>query len=693
LQPFLATALTALDWVVVAGYLVLVMGAGLLARRRASGSLEAFFLSGRQLPWWLAGTSMVATSFASDTPLVITGWTRADGVAGNWRWWGYLVSVLLIVVLFARLWQRSGVLTDVEYMELRYSGRPARFLRGFKSLYQVVFMHCFVMGWVMLGMTKVMSAVLHLDASDSVVLGPLQLSPALLTMIGCCVLALVYSEITGLWGVVLTDFVQFLFAMTGAIVLMVVVVQDFGGMLPLVDALRAAPAAAGKLAVTPHAPGAVWTDPSSWNRELWQFVVYVGVIWIATKNSDGSGVMSQRVLACKSERHAIGATLWYAIAHNAVRPWPWILVALASLIVLPPVSVSSPVHGRVLAVLPAAASGDEQADAAHAPGGRVGSVVVQSDDGIAHHVEVPDSGAADWAAQVHVKAGDEVQQGQLLAATDDEAAYPAMMLRYLGSGLMGLMVASFLAAFMSTVDTHVNTASSYLVNDFYKRFLRPAATEAHYVRVARICGPLVMLVALAFGMGSDSVRGMFDVFSSLFSGVGVIYLLRWLWWRINAWSEIVSLIVGALVTGAVGLWPQAAARLLPAALVESGQPVFPGPLLLVVAVTLPVTVLATLLTPAEPHGHLQAFYDRVRPLGAWGPLRPAAERGQLVTLLRVLLAWVGSTAFVVAAILLPGDLLLEGGAHAKTWLVVGALGLLGLFLRPSRLSRHARGKP
>ncbi len=660
-------ALAGLDWLVIGAYLALSLGAGLLVRKRSRGSMENFFLSGRNLPWWLAGTSMVATSFASDTPLLITGWTRESGVAGNWRWWGYVVGSLLIVVLFSRYWKRSRVLTDIEFMELRYSGRPARALRGFKSVYQVLFMHCFVMGWVMLGMTKLMKVLFQVEDGDAGVFG---IPPELLVMVGCCVLALVYSEITGLWGVVLTDFVQFILALTGAVVLAWTVVNEFGGLGPLVEALKASPVAAGKLTVAPSSEGVVFSDPSTWNRQFLQFVVFVSVMWFATKNSDGSGVMVQRMLACKSEKHAVGAALWYAVAHNALRPWPWIIVALASLLVLPPTSLKSPTDGVVTSVT-----------AEH--------VQVTAADGQSFELPIPETGVEGWTAEVRVWEDLDVASGQVLAATDDEMAYPAMMRRYLPAGLLGLMIASFLAAFMSTVDTHLNLASAYLVNDAYKRFIKPDAEPQHYIRAARITGPLVLLIALAISLHFESLSEMFNIFSALFSGVGVVYLLRWLWWRVNAWSEITALVVGAVGTWVLHLREDWAVALLPDLLVEASRPVFPGSLLLVMAITLPVTLLVTLLTPPVDKDTLQEFHDRIRPMGAWGPFRAPDEDRARWAAPRVVVAWIGATAFVVACILLPGDLLLEGGANSGLWIGVGLVGLLGLSVQPSVLSRHA----
>lgn len=653
---------TTLDWVVVGIYLVIALGAGLAIGRKSRGSMENFFLSGRSLPWYLAGTSMVATSFASDTPLVVSSWTRTGGVAGNWRWWCYVLTTLLVVVVFARLWRRSNVLTDVEFMELRYSGRPARALRGFKSVYQCIFMHCFVMGWVILGMTKVL--VVLFDMGDEPMFNLLgwELTPAWVAMLGCALLALVYSEVAGLWGVVMTDFLQFGFALLGSIVLMVTVIDSQGGLGPLVEALQAAPNAAGKLGSAPEFSGVALTEPSTWTKDVWQFAVFLGVMWFANKNSNGSGVEVQRILACKNERHALGATVWYAVAHYAIRPWPWIMVALASLLVLPTTLAESPVDGTVAAVTEL-------------------GVQVRDAAGGLHDVPVPDTGVEGWEVAPVVAPGDDVAAGQAVASTDDEKAYPLMMRLFLPAGLLGLLAASFLAAFMSTIDTHVNVASSYLVNDLYRRFIRPEAPPAHYVRMGRVCGPLVLAVSVGFAAASDDVRGMFDDFTALFGGVGVVYLLRWLWWRINAWSEVAALVASAATLVWVKYWPEAACSLLPGPLAEDGVPDIAGVMLLVVAFSLVVTILVTLLTPPVDKSRLQAFHDMIRPPGLWGPVRGSGP-SQGWVLPRLGVGWLGATLLVVVAILLPGDLLLQDGAHVGALLGTAAVGAVLLFALP-----------
>lgn len=660
------------DWLVIGAYLALALGAGVALARRGRGSLENFFLSGRSLPWWLAGTSMVATTFASDTPLLVTGYTRAAGVAGNWRWWGYVVSALLVVVLFARLWQRSGVLTDVEFMELRYSGRPARLLRGFKSLYQVLFVHCFVMGWVILGMTKVLVVLFDLGEEPVLTWAGVPLTPAWLVMVGCCATALVYSEVAGLWGVVLTDFVQFAFAMAGAVALLLVVADTFGGLRGLSEALAASPHAAA-LRPLPEL-GRVSLAPSTWSRPVWDFLVFVLVVPFANKNADGGGIMIQRLLASRNERHAVGAALWYAVAHNALRPWPWILVALASLLVLPSGRVESPAAGTVVGVL---------------------SDTVLLHEGVGRTRAVPLRVGDDpsWQPRPVVAPGQRVGPGQVLAATDDEQAYPLMMRRYLPPGLLGLLVASFIAAFMSTIDTHVNLASSYLVNDFYKRFVRPDAPPRHYVRVARLVGPLVMTAALVFAAASESVVRMFDVFTALFSGLGVVYLLRWVWWRINAWSEIAAMASGAAATWLLAARPTLAAPLLPDVLLDGGRPGFAGQLLLVAGASLLVTLPVTLLTPATDRRQLRLFHERVSPPGAWGPFRTPGGPSPARELLRLLVGWCGATVFVVAGILLPGELLLGRGGHAGLLALLATGGLAVLVVTFFRAPRHVSRPP
>jgi len=665
-----------IDWLVVAAALLGAVLLGLWGSKRAGGTRENFFLSGRNLPWWLMGTSLVSTSFSSDTPLVVTGWTRVGGVAGNWRWWGYMVGTLLVVVLFSRLWRRSGVITDVEFIELRYSGLPATVLRGFKAIYQVTFVHCLVLGWVFLSMQKLLGTVLGLSNDALFTVAGVAVTPAWLSLGACVALTFLYCEASGLWGVVLTDLVQFPVAMAGAITLAVCVVGHFGGLQPLIA--RVAEVDASKLSGLPQDIDRLTGSPADWSAPLWEFVVMCGLLWCANKNADGGGLVIQRILAAKDERHSLWGTLWFAVAHFALRPWPWILVALATLVLLPTVELRAPVAGTVLEL-------------------RADSVTIQPrGGGEVLQLALPSTGHDDFRVLPRVRDGSEVEAGALLAATDDEQAYPALMRRFLPVGLLGLMVASFLSAFMSAVDSHVNIAGSYLVNDVYRRFIKPVAPEAHYVRAARWVTPLVVVAALVFAMTADSVRGLFNTFTQLFGGVGLAYLLRWTWWRVNAWSEVAVLSASVVMTLAIRAWPAAFAAHLPAGLVAGGEPTVSGGLLLVFLASLVLVVPVTLLTPPVDREHLARFVDRVRPIGVWGTVaRPRGwEPARPSVWIRMLAAWAGGIAGIVGLIFLQAALFLHGGADAWGWAACATAGLLlFLFTLPSLPSGHRAGQP
>ena len=641
-----------LDWAVIVAYLVGAVVIGLLGARKGSGSTVNFFLSGRSLPWWLVGISLVSSGFASDTPLFVTALTRQGGVAGNWRWWGYLVGTLLVVVLFARLWRRSGVFNDIEFMELRYSGLPAAGLRAFKAVYQVAFVHCIAMGWIFVGMQKLLGVVLGLSADPVFHLAGLDITPSWLALAVCAGLMFVYCEVAGLWGVVYADLLQFPVAMAGAIMLAIFVVAHFGGLHGLMEQVAAVDP--GKLSGLPAGVETLAGSPAHWSPQVWDFIVMLGLLWCANKNADGGGVVIQRILAGKDVRHSMLGTLVYAIVNFALRPWAWILVALATLVLVPSVVVRSPVAGTIVS-----------ADSAR--------VVVQPPDGSAAVVlDLPATGIEDWKPTPKVRAEAEVKSGGVVASTDDELAYQVFMRRFLPAGLFGLMVASFLAAFMSATSSHVNIAGSYLVHDVYRRFVRPGAPEGHYVRAARVVTPLVVLAALGIALASESV-------TSLFGGVGLAYVLRWTWWRINAWSEVAVLASSAAMTLLVKRMPEVFAPLLPAGLLtEAGAPGFTGGLLLVFAVSLVVVVPVTLLTPPVDKEHLAAFFARVRPPGFWGPVRKPADwaPGGAVWWLRLLLCWVGAVVACVGLIFLQAALFLHGGEDAWVWTAVSAGGLL-----------------
>lgn len=515
--------LQTIDWVIIGGYLAIALGVGLLFSRRAGQSTREYFISGRSLPWWIAGTSMVATSFASDTPLLICGWVRRHGLWYNWIWWCFAVSHLLAVFYFARLWRRAGVTTDVELAEIRYSGRSARVLRGVKGVYYAAFFNTIAMTWVLLGMSKILKVTLGVEKWEAVAL--------------CAGVAVVYAALSGFWGVVVTDLLQFLIAMVGSIALACIAVSRMGGLGEVISRVREMEGGAAKLSLLPgagsEAGGGFFGTP------IFFVAILLSVQWWSWSNSDGGGVLIQRMSACKDERHSVLATIWFCVAHYALRPWPWILVAVVSLIALPDLA-------------------------------------------------------------------------------DPEQAYPRMMVEFLPPGLFGLMIASLLGAFMSTIDSQVNLASAYFVNDVYRRFLVRRRSEGHYVLAARGATVLLMVVAGVLAWKTPSISSLFTLILALASGLGAVLILRWFWWRVSAWSEISAMVTSVVVAGSIYL-------LAPPGSSWREPGVAHGKVIAVtVAVTLVVWLLVTFLTRPVPMGTLVAFYRKVRPPGFWGPVALAA---------------------------------------------------------------------
>jgi len=528
--------LTLVDWLVIAGYFLLNLGIGVYYARRARGSTSEFFLSGRDVPWWLAGTSMVATTFAADTPLVVTGLVARNGIAGNWLWWSMAASGMLTVFVYARLWRRAGVMTDVEFAELRYAGPPAAFLRGFRALYLGVPINCIVIGWVNLAMMKILQVTLGLDASG-----------ALWVLLGLLVFTAFYTTLAGLWGVLVTDLVQFVLKMGMVVGLAFFAVRAVGGLGSLQDHIRMLDRAAGagsRLAFFPS------TD-SAWMPAITLFV-YLGVNWWASwypgAEPGGGGYVAQRIFAARNERHGLYATLWFQIAHYAVRPWPWILTALASLVLYP--------------------------------------TLVDKESGYVRTLM-------------------------------DPAVFPA--------SLRGIMLAAFAAAYMSTIGTQLNWGASYVVNDVYRRFVRRDRSEREYVLVSQAVTVALMAVSIYVTQHLASIEQAWKLLIVTGAGTGTVLLLRWFWWRINAWSEVSAMAAAA----AVSLYLQIVLKW------NSDDPRgFAYIMLVTVAVTTIVWLTVTLMTPPESAATLETFYRRVLPPGnGWAPTARAtgitAVRGSL----------------------------------------------------------------
>jgi Na+/proline symporter len=519
------------DWVIVAAYFAVSLAIGLYYTRRASKSMNEFFISGRAIPWWLAGTSMVATSFSSDTPLFVTGLVRSKGIYENWMWWCFAISGMLAVFVFSRWWRRTEVMTDVELAELRYGGKSAKILRVANGVMQSLIVNVSIMAWVIVGTVKIVTVTVDIE-------------PWIAFGVTLAV-ALGYSMMSGLWGALVTDLFQFVLAMAGAIILAVIAVDMAGGLSALHEKILAMPGGADKLAFFPTPDGSHGILSYQFlDSAFMAFLVYIFVLWW-TKNADGNAAVIQRINSSKNEKHAIGATLYFQIANNALRPWPWIMAALASLVIIQ--------------------------NAPLMPNGK----------------------------------------------PDHESVYPLMMVMCLPAGLLGLMVASLLAAFMSTITTHLNLSAAYLTSDIYRRFIAKDKSEKHYVLVSRLMVFAAMVLAAAFAACNDSIAQIFKMLLALIAGIGPVLLARWFWWRINAWSEISAMMTSFAANAVIFIMNKSCEGAG-----YNGIP-YPAVIITVVAVSSVVWLTVTLLTNPVPMERLSVFYRRVRPFGFWGPVAAA----------------------------------------------------------------------
>jgi Na+/proline symporter len=514
-----------LDWIMVALFLAGVVVVGLLYTRRASGSMEDYFVSGRNLPWWLAGTSILAASFSSDTPLHVTRVVRENGLGGAWFYWNGIFSGLVVAFFFAKLWRRAAIVTDAELIELRYSGRAAAVMRGVIAIFRSLVLELITLAWVILGMTKIARTVLGLPSTLELPgLGPVRTE--VLVVIALVLISLFYSATSGLWGVVVVDFIEFIVAMGGAVLLAVMAMQRVGWLEGLRRGLAAQPIGEAALDFFPRA--------ASLNLPTVALVTYLGFQWWAQAEIDGSGKRAQRFLACKNEANALASGIWNMAVQWILRNWPWYMTALASLVLYP-------------------------------------------------------------------------------GAGDAESIYPRMIAEVLPAGIKGLMVASLLAAFLSSVDTQLNLAASYAVNDIYRRFVVRAGSARHYVTASRLGVLMVAAVATGLALLIPSVLDAFRFKMELMAGLGLVYLLRWFWWRVTAWTEIAALGTGVLTTVAVHLWNPGSE------LGDAGA--FGWRFIIVVGASALLALLVTLLGPREETSRLREFYRRVRPPAwGWGPI-------------------------------------------------------------------------
>jgi solute:Na+ symporter, SSS family len=641
--------LSFLDWSIIGVYILFSLGVGVYFSKRASASTEEYFLSGRTLPWWVVGTSMVATTFAADTPLAITEFVRGPGIWQNWFWWNQLLAGLLGVFLFSRLWRRAEVLTDNELLELRYSGKPAAFLRMFKAGYFAILYNFIVMGWVINAMASVAAVMLNIDHWTAVWVSVF--------------ISLIYAMLSGFWGVVVTDLVQFSIAMFGSIALAVIAVSHFGGMdvvierltslvgvkaelLQQADALKLQIASASDSLITglpeklaalektisttpnitentmsfiPPVPDAGFFTRAFWESPFSKFIVFLTMMWWSTHNTDGGGYIIQRMSSAKNEKHALMATLWFNLMNYAARVWPWVVVALVSLLMFPDLS-----------------------------GHELG----------------------------------------------EKAGYPLVMQTLLTSGMRGILVVSFLAAFMSTIDTHLNWGTSYMLNDIYIRFMRPEKSfsdkktaQKHYIFVTRILTVVMMICAAFVATKMQSIGKAWEFVYAMGAGIGLVLILRWFWWRVNAWTEIAALstsVVLTIIMETVSYFQTVAAgetyhlfNRAPQLLGMSLQ--IHHKLLIIVPISITVWLIVTYLTKPEDNERLKEFYARVHPGGWWGPVAKDLAVSASPVSRGFIGNWIAGVALVWGATFAIGNLLFGRIGMGLTLSAVAAFGYFWIY--------------
>lgn len=577
-------ALTFWDYFIIVAFLLLSLGVGLYYRRQAGKDLQNFFLGGRNLPWWLAGTSMIATTFAADTPLAVTELVSKNGISGNWLWWNMLAGGMLTTFFFAKYWRRANILTDLELIEIRYSGKVASFLRGFRAIYFGVFMNVIIMGWVNLALLSLIKVFFNVD--DTMLY---------LILAGAMLLVVIYSALSGLLGVVTTDFVQFFIAMTGCIVLAVIVVnsESIGGIEGLKSKLPSY-----TLEFFPHV-GTAAQAGGALVLGIGSFLAYIGCTWWASwypgNEPGGGGYIAQRMMSTKNEKHSVYSTLLFQIGHYCLRPWPWIIVGLCAMVLYPGL------------------------------------------------------------------AADQKRMGYVMAMRD-----------YLPPGLRGLLLTAFFAAYMSTISTQLNWGTSYLINDFYKRYTKKKnVTPKDEVRVSRWVTVLLMILTLGVTSYINDISSVWQFLLECGAGLGLVLILRWYWWRINAWSEITATVVPIIAYALAHFvfdW------------------VFPTSFFWTLGVTIVLTLLVTFFSPTTDKDLLQKFYDRIRPNGWWKPFRgehPTSQRREMGLLT---LSWLSAVVMAYAILFFMGKVIFHEWTEAGYFLLTAAFAIFVLRKASSRIN-------
>jgi len=627
-----------IDWVVIIGFLLIIIGVGVSFTQKAGGSLTNFFLGGRNLPWYLAGISMVATTFAADTPLAVTELVGANGISGNWLWWNLLAGGMLTTFFFANMWRRANIVTEIELIELRYSGKPAAFLRGFKAIYLGLIMNVLVIGWVNLAMMTILEGFFGLSKLDAFTY----------TAMGMLLVA-IYSSLSGLLGVVITDVIQFFIAITGSIVLAAIVINSdsVGG----IDNLKAS-LPQGSLDFFPTiASGESTTDTLAISGAT--FLAFFGFIWWTSwypgAEPGGGGYIAQRMMSTKDEKHAVYATLFFQIAHYCVRPWPWILVGLSAvtLFSLPTNNFPEGLEKRI----------------------EITSAESEIDESI-YYLNANDF--AEWKAEnpklanpniealnakIYEWAGDDEKRNQALVYKNDKRyGYVYAMKNFLPPGLLGLLLVSFFAAYMSTISTQLNWGASYLVNDFYFRFMDKEATQKKLVSVSRITTLLLMFIGLGVSWYINSITGVWQFIMECGAGLGLVLILRWYWWRINAWSEIVATIA-PFFGYAFAKWVL--------------KLEFPYGFFVTVGFTTAAWLVVTFITKPTHEKVLHNFYQKIQPDGFWKPVKIALNMPfKKSNLGNLTVCWVSAVTMTYSLLFTLGKFILKEWNAGFIWLAI-----------------------
>lgn len=608
------------DFFVIIAFFLVIFSIAVYYSKTAGKDRGNFFLSGRNMPWYIAGTAMVATTFAADTPLAVTELVAKNGIAGNWLWWNMAIGGMLTVFFFSKLWRRSGIMTDVEFVEFRYSGKPAAVLRGFRAIYLGLFMNAIVMGWVHKAMEKIFRITLP------------EFDPFLMVVIAAVVIS-IYASASGLLGSARIDSFQFLFAIAGCIILAVIVVN-----LPQIGSTQVM---AEKIS-----PEVLSFFPTIGNASVegitggvlsisaGAFIAFIGLQWWSSwypgSDPGGGGYIAQRMMSAKDEKNSLFATLWFTIAHYTIRPWPWILVALAALILLPRANSKEQLKNENAVYF-------QKAENYFSNNASINDMQVIENKEFMDFYEKYEN------------------------TVDPGVMYPKLMLRYLPTGLLGMLIAVFLAAYMSTISSQLNWGTSYLINDFYKRFIRSDAPEKHYVLVSRIGIVLMLLFSLIVTkMFLNTISGAWEFIINASAGMGAVLILRWYWWRINAWSEI-SAMIAPLIIYPVSRFVFG---------IESPITLYP-----VVFGTTFVWLTVTFLTEPEPKEVLVSFYQKVHP-GGKGWTKISSELPEIksdINFGKLFINWICGVGLVYSSLFFIGEIIFLNYLPAGIYFIVAAV--------------------